>query len=1274
MKRLALILLGAAMAACSAAPNLLPQNDLSRPTDITFGCFGTYPDPADSTRLIVTGRPMEACHPQDAYDPPASATLRTFAFMTESASGGLSVIDADHWKLVDLDPFTAGYGQAPLGELPSQISASQDGCRLVTANRGSCDLSLVDPSVLVAPTFSALQTDQTYDQPSPRTATMTIRPVKGDGTFLASAPYEVAFLPQDTSGLTDPSVPGQACSTDGAQVAPVGWPQPSPPALSPWYALVTYPSCDLVAVVALPGGQIVSSAYVRPVPADQSGTGRKSVTLVPAGPSPVCPVDCVGQALLAGASTGDAGGPDAVPLVQAPGAGDAGATLDGAVDGAPGGIADAAIPDAAATADAGAGGLAGGADGGMAGANGTAGAGGAGGGAPRGGAIPGIQYSNDAYVPSNGPLGPSGIALLPDGTRAYVSLANASYVISVGLTSYGLTLPGNAIYLNEGARGSTRIRLNVDPYRQKTDSSGQVVAGVFVGAEPASASPNLAQGGNQDYGARQYLYAIARDGTVRVISVFLGGHEAECETNLDPLNLPANVTATTACAPVDPAHRRPFSVGPGIHFPALPIDIAAADVRAGPTEDTSEQSVNGAHAWVITDSGAVYLVNINPVLRTYTAAYNGPSYMPAPVQEPLPFANTLRDRNQITYSLTLDPSSGPPRVDVLPSPSSTGPYIEPFWTQGGQLNATSLTNLYVETGVFFPMRPDIPLSSGTDPVDRRAVTPQEWTVTWEGTVAGNRSTGVIQGTDFAHNHFPSDLGTPKPVDSLIQDYGTNFCGSGVVAGDLLTLTGCSQNGQCGLGEQCLLDTTVSSTSAGLPVNGLCVDPNRLDEQAVACAPFLQTVRRYKIVAAYPNQVVIRPHLDELVRSVLTPCTPAGSSPGGAGGAGGAGGMGGAANGGNGGAASSADSCPDPNDPSTRSFTCQMDPEAAAGAPRRCLMKCDDKTTCRAGRVCVRLMPTQPPTSPDSQTTLPTTPKELQACGQSGDCYCADAPPLTDDAKSKCFDQLTSYQVQVGSGFLVSGSQSGFSPTAALPPSGDKQCNPSPTTDPRFTFRIPMNAPVCTEAGVDWNKVKTIDGRNSPPVFTAGQPPAATDAQNNANTLVAIPLSAPSADPCLYLGGPVVGDPPASTSSTSMTTPPTHVRALFRNSQISFVLANLDRAPSGQFAISFDVHGGFNAQLVQAPPTVEVSMPARIFYGPVDALTQVTGSATPPTTEQRYLFVVDQRRLGHAQGGGPTRGQLLRIHPLGYTSTVGAATGTQPIFQDYNNSGGLFPIQ
>ena len=144
MKRLGLIAIATAAASCGPPTNLLPVNDFDRPTDVAFMCFGAFPEGGadggtDTGPLKVTGRPMRACHPQNQYDPGATAQTRTFAFMPNSAAGTLSAVDADHWKLVDLNLDTAGYGTAPLGQLPAQISASDDGCRLISANRGSCD-------------------------------------------------------------------------------------------------------------------------------------------------------------------------------------------------------------------------------------------------------------------------------------------------------------------------------------------------------------------------------------------------------------------------------------------------------------------------------------------------------------------------------------------------------------------------------------------------------------------------------------------------------------------------------------------------------------------------------------------------------------------------------------------------------------------------------------------------------------------------------------------------------------------------------------------------------------------------------------------------------------------------------------------------------------------------------------------------------------------------------------------------------------------------------
>ena len=183
-----------------------------------FGTPGTDADggPTETGPFTVSGRPMKACHrpPVDgnaarhATQPAASMHNRTFAFVPNSASGDLSVIDADTWKLVDLDKSTGGYGRVPLGTLPEQISSTTDGCRLVTANRGSCDLTLVDPSTLLATTFAAQYNSATSTSRSrPGNGLQRITPRRGDGTLLQAAPYEAVFLPRNTAGLEDSAAP-----------------------------------------------------------------------------------------------------------------------------------------------------------------------------------------------------------------------------------------------------------------------------------------------------------------------------------------------------------------------------------------------------------------------------------------------------------------------------------------------------------------------------------------------------------------------------------------------------------------------------------------------------------------------------------------------------------------------------------------------------------------------------------------------------------------------------------------------------------------------------------------------------------------------------------------------------------------------------------------------------------------------------------------------------------------------------------------------------------
>jgi hypothetical protein len=277
---------------CSSQPTVVPVRNLERPADMTFVCLSNVMI-GDQSRL--TGRPMAECHPPLGPDPDPFATpprsFGTFSFITNTSRGELSVADMDNNRLVDLDPAIPGYNTVPLGAFPETIASSQDGCRLVTANRASCDLSLIDPQRLLAPAF----TTKASTDPGPVAERVSI--VTPSGRVLAAAPKEVTFLPLPLPdlgkqlGAEQACVPGNGAYVGGTRV--------------PYRALVTIPTCDLVAMIELPSGRIVSSAYVR-------ATGLQD-----AGTEPFCPVvECGpagGTVLDGGAGTPDAGGSDGAP-------------------------------------------------------------------------------------------------------------------------------------------------------------------------------------------------------------------------------------------------------------------------------------------------------------------------------------------------------------------------------------------------------------------------------------------------------------------------------------------------------------------------------------------------------------------------------------------------------------------------------------------------------------------------------------------------------------------------------------------------------------------------------------------------------------------------------------------------------------------------------------------------------------------------------------------------------------------------------------------------
>jgi hypothetical protein len=308
-------------------------------------------------------------------------------------------------------------------------------------------------------------------------------------------------------------------------------------------------------------------------------------------------------------------------------------------------------------------------------------------------------------------------------------------------------------------------------------------------------------------------------------------------------------------------------------------------------------------------------------------------------------------------------------------------------------------------------------------------------------------------------------------------------------------------------------------------------------------------------------------------------------------------------------------------------------------------------------------PPPPPPCPSGQTCLRSDgdPAGGFRCAFDPQTFCADAPPLD---QNSCFPQLTAYQVNANASFTIQGSASGSFAAGTTDDHG--ACRPfrPDERDPRLVSRIRLQPapgdttpitcdpgfPSATDASADGFHFERFDPRIEPSVINGQEQPVmfgSSKATPEAPQLVtwmkgwAKDVNAPNA--CAYLAGPVIGDPASSPDPNTRAQRSQHVRIRFRNTQVAFVIANIDR------------------------PTLEISAPARIVLGPVDSNPSTSVNTARPAP---FFFVVDQRRLGTGQGGGPTRGQIIRVAPFGQPTTVGFL----PAYEDYQRSGGLFPIQ
>jgi len=382
--------------ACEEDQVVTTTRNLDRPGGLALVCAGRAGDAG-----VTTGLSPSACTSDGG-----GGSL--YGFVANTGRGEVAVFraGASGEPLIDLDPGSPGFGFIPVGGLPTDIKATPDNCRIVTANQGSCDLSLVDvPGVLK---LSAEELTTPYAGLVSR-----VIPRTKSGRLLRARPQELVLVPS--------SVPDKG--------------QAACPASPGYRAYVTFPGCNLLAEIDLKTGVVLQGLVI----------GRNG--FYPTD-EPSCPVECTirGDKGRVDAGPLDYGAPPDLPAASDIGGGEA-----------PQGPSDAGVTDGPAD------GLGGPGDGPMDGAPDAPAPDGPG---LDGGPADASSDPGSADQGSGG-VRPFGIAVTAKGDRIYVSSANAGFitVLDVDETSGDFTGARRIPLADDVA--TTKVRLSPEPRNPK---------------------------------------------------------------------------------------------------------------------------------------------------------------------------------------------------------------------------------------------------------------------------------------------------------------------------------------------------------------------------------------------------------------------------------------------------------------------------------------------------------------------------------------------------------------------------------------------------------------------------------------------------------------------------------------------------------------------------------------------------------------------------------------------------------------------------------------
>jgi hypothetical protein len=154
------------VASCNQTPIETPTRSFDAPTDAAITCAifnptkagyslalggwqGLYePLSLEDCRPLPTEQLRSYVNPDFPDDPTQSYYPLLRVLVTNSARGEVALVDVANETLYDLDHSNPGFNFIPVGQNPQGIRASADGCMAVTANADSCDLSVLDTTIM----------------------------------------------------------------------------------------------------------------------------------------------------------------------------------------------------------------------------------------------------------------------------------------------------------------------------------------------------------------------------------------------------------------------------------------------------------------------------------------------------------------------------------------------------------------------------------------------------------------------------------------------------------------------------------------------------------------------------------------------------------------------------------------------------------------------------------------------------------------------------------------------------------------------------------------------------------------------------------------------------------------------------------------------------------------------------------------------------------------------------------------------------------------------